>query len=134
MNNTFHTANVLVNGQKVFSMSVAKVYPLLVAKAQRKGRTKEEVDEVCSWLTGYTSEQIAEQIAKDVSYETFFHEAPQMNANCHLITGSVCGVRVESIEDPLMQKIRWLDKLVDELAKGKPMDKEEYRMSWNDQE
>ncbi len=104
-------------------MSVAKVYPLLIAKAERKGRTKEEVDEICCWLTGYTSEQISQQISKDVSYETFFQEAPQINANCHMITGSVCGVRVESIEDPLMQKIRWLDKLVDELAKGKPMDK-----------
>ncbi len=104
-------------------MSVAKVYPLLVAKAERKGRTKAEVDAVCCWLTGYTPEQIAQQIAKDVSYETFFQEAPQMNANCRLITGSVCGIKVESIEDPLMQKIRWLDKLVDELAKGKPMDK-----------
>ncbi len=104
-------------------MSVAKVYPLLVAKAERKGRTKEEVDEVCSWLTGYTSEQISQQIAKEVSYETFFHEAPQMNATGHLITGSVCGIKVETIEDPLMQKIRWLDKLVDELAKGRPMEK-----------
>lgn len=111
-----------MDNKKIFSMSVAKVYPLLVAKAERKGRTKEEVDEVCCWLTGYTPGQIAQQIAKDASYETFFHEAPQMNANCNLITGSVCGVRVESIEDPLMQKIRWLDKLVDELAKGKPMD------------
>lgn len=104
-------------------MSVAKVYPLLVAKAERKGRTKEEVDEVCGWLTGYTPEQIAQQMERNASYETFFHEAPQMNANCHLITGSICGVRVESIEDPLMQKIRWLDKLVDELAKGRPMEK-----------
>ena len=112
-----------MDNKKVFSMSVAKIYPLLVAKAERKGRTKEEVDEVCCWLTGYTSEQIEQQIAKDVSYETFFNEAPQMNANCHLITGSVCGVKVESIVDPMMQKIRWLDKLVDELAKGKPMHK-----------
>lgn len=108
---------------KVFAMSVAKVYSALVAKAERKGRTREEVDAVCSWLTGYTAEQIAEQIARDVSYETFFNEAPQMNAHCHLITGSICGVRVESIEDPMMQKIRWLDKLVDELAKGRPMEK-----------
>lgn len=104
-------------------MSVAKVYPLLVAKAERKGRTKEEVDEICCWLTGYTPEQLAQQINKEVSYEVFFNEAPQMNANCHLITGSICGIKVENIEDPLMQKIRWLDKLVDELAKGKPMHK-----------
>lgn len=112
-----------MDNNKVFSMSVAKIYPMLVAKAERKGRTKEEVDEVCCWLTGYTSEQIAQQIAKDVSYETFFNEAPQINPNSHLITGSICGIRVESIEDPLMQKIRWLDKLVDELAKGKSLDK-----------
>lgn len=104
-------------------MSVAKVYPLLVAKAERKGRTRDEVDEVCSWLTGYTPQQITEQINRDVSYETFFNEAPKMNENCHLITGSICGIRVENIEDPMMQKIRWLDKLVDELAKGKSMDK-----------
>lgn len=112
-----------MDNQKVFAMSVAKVYPLLVAKAERKGRTKAEVDEVCSWLTGYTAEQIEEQITKGVSYATFFEEAPQMNPNGHLITGSVCGVRVENIEDPMMQKIRWLDKLVDELAKGKKMEK-----------
>ena len=109
--------------KKVFSMSVARVYPLLVAKAERKGRTKAEVDEVCCWLTGYTPEQIEQQIAKDVSYETFFNEAPQINPRSHLITGSICGIKVENIEDPLMQKIRWLDKLVDELAKGKAMDK-----------
>lgn len=112
-----------MDNEKVFAMSVAKVYPLLVAKAQRKGRTPEEVDEVCCWLNGYTPEQIARQIAKGVSSRTFFDEAPQMNANSHLTTGSICGIRVESIEDPLMQKIRWLDKLVDELAKGKPMEK-----------
>lgn len=112
-----------MDNKKVFAMSVAKVYPLLVAKAERKGRTKAEVDEVCSWLTGYTPAQIAQQIEKNVSYETFFHEAPQMNPNCRLITGNICGIKVESIEDPLMQKIRWLDKLVDELAKGKSMDK-----------
>ena len=112
-----------MDNQKVFSMSVAKVYPMLVAKAERKGRTKEELDEVCCWLTGYTSEQIAEQIKKEASYETFFNEAPQMNPNSHLITGSIRRIKVESIEDPLMQKIRWLDKLVDELAKGKPMEK-----------
>lgn len=112
-----------LDNQKIFSMSVAKVYPMLIAKAERKGRTKEEVDEVCCWLTGYTPGQIAQQLARDVSYETFFNEAPQINPNSRLITGSVCGIRVESIEDPLMQKIRWLDKLVDELAKGRPLDK-----------
>ena len=107
----------------VFSMSIAKVYPLLIAKAERKGRTKEEVDQVTCWLTGYTKEQLNQQIEKEVSYEVFFAEAPQMNPNCSMITGSICGIKVQEIADPLMQKIRWLDKLVDELAKGKPMDK-----------
>ena len=109
--------------EKVFAMSVAKIYPLLAAKAERKGRTKDEVDEVTCWLTGYTKKQLNDQIERGVSYETFFREAPCMNPNCHLITGSVCGIKVQEIEDPLMQKIRWLDKLVDELAKGKPMEK-----------
>lgn len=109
--------------EKVFAMSVAKVYPLLVAKAERKGRTKSEVDEVICWLTGYSKKQLDQQLASGVSYEVFFAKAPQMNPHCYLIKGSVCGIKVEDIEDPLMQKIRWLDKLVDELAKGKPMDK-----------
>ena len=109
--------------EKVFAMSVAKVYPLLIAKATRKERTKEEVDQIICWLTGYTKEQLDSQIEIGVSYETFFNEAPQMNPNCKLITGSVCGIKVQEIEDPLMQKIRWLDKLVDELAKGRSMDK-----------
>ena len=109
--------------EKIFAMSVAKVYPLLVAKAERKGRTKEEVDEGTCWLTGYTKKQLDSQIERGVSYEAFFSEAPCMNPNCNLITGSVCGIKVQEIEDPLMQKIRWLDKLVDEIAKGKPMEK-----------
>ena len=109
--------------EKVYSMSIARVYPLLVAKVERKGRTKEEVDEVTCWLTGYTKDALNQQIQKGVSYRTFFEEAPQMNANCHLIKGVICGIRVENIEDPLMQKIRWLDKLVDEIAKGKSMDR-----------
>lgn len=104
-------------------MSVSKVYPFLVAKAERKGRTKEEVDQVTCWLTGYSKEQLQVQIEKGVSYETFFNEAPCMNVNCNLITGSVCGIKVQEIEDPLMKKIRLLDKLVDELAKGRPMEK-----------
>lgn len=107
---------------KVFAMSVGKVYPLLVAKAERKGRNSNEVDEVTCWLTGYTKEQLHSQIEKGVSYETFFAEAPQMNPNCDLIKGVVCGIRVENMENPLMQKIRYLDKLVDELAKGKKME------------
>lgn len=112
-----------MNNEKVFSMKFSKVYPLLVAKAERKGRTKAEVDTIISWLTGYNSEQVQEQLKKEVDYKTFFEQAPQMNPNCHLITGSVCGIKVQEIEDPLMQKIRYLDKLIDELAKGKAMEK-----------
>ncbi|MBP5254821.1 MAG: DUF2200 domain-containing protein [Lachnospiraceae bacterium] len=105
--------------QSVFDMKVSKVYPLLVAKAERKGRTKAEVDEVTSWLTGYDMEATD----LDVTYAEFFGNAPAYNPRAELITGSVCGVKVEVIEDPLMKKIRQLDKLVDELAKGKPMDR-----------
>lgn len=112
-----------MENKKVFAMSIAKVYPLLVAKAERKGRTRDEVDEVICWLTGYTCEQLEQQLSKGVCYRKFFEDAPQMNPNCVLIKGMICGVYVENIEDPLMQKIRWLDKLVDELAKGKSMDK-----------
>ena len=112
-----------MNNEKVFSMKFSNVYPLLVAKAERKGRIKVEVDAIISWLTGYNSEQIQEQLKKEVDYKTFFEQAPQMNPNCHLITGSVCGIKVQEIEDPLMQKIRYLDKLIDELAKGKAMEK-----------
>ncbi|MDO4623333.1 MAG: DUF2200 domain-containing protein [Eubacteriales bacterium] len=104
-------------------MKVSKVYPLLVAKAERKGRTRKEVDTVTCWLTGYTPERLCEQIEKEVDYRTFFEEAPEMNPHCHLITGSICGIKVQEIEDPLMQKIRYLDKLVDELARGKKMEK-----------
>jgi len=103
----------------VFGMKVSEVYPLLVQKAERKGRTKAEVDQVTGWLTGYDMASAD----LDVTYAEFFEHAPQMNPRASLIKGSVCGVKVEDIEDPLMQKIRWLDKLVDELAKGKPMDK-----------
>ena len=103
----------------IFDMKVSKVYPLLVQKAERKGRTRDEVDQVTAWLTGYDMKTVD----MDVSYAEFFENAPAMNPKASLITGSVCGVRVQEIDDPLMQKIRWLDKLVDELAKGKPMDK-----------
>lgn len=109
--------------EKVFSMSISKVFPLLIAKAERKGRTREEVNEIICWMTGYTDEQLTQQLEYGISYEKFFAEAPQMNPACNLIKGSICGIKVESIEDPLMQKIRWLDKMVDELAKGKPMEK-----------
>ena len=105
--------------QSVSEMKVSRVYPLLVAKAERKGRTKAEVDEVIAWLTGYDMETVD----LDVTYADFFNNAPAMNPRAALIKGSVCGVKVEEIDDPLMQKIRWLDKLVDELAKGRPMEK-----------
>lgn len=107
----------------VFSMSMAKVYPLLVQKAERKGRTKAEVDEVIAWLTGYDAAGLQGQLDKGVDLATFYAEAPCMNPNRDLIKGVVCGVRVENVEDPLMKQIRQLDKLVDELAKGKPMEK-----------
>ena len=110
-------------GHPVFSMSMAKVYPLLVQKAERKGRTKAEVDEVICWLTGYDAAGLQEQLDKEVDLTTFYAEAPCMHPNRDLIKGVVCGVRVENVEDPLMKKIRLLDKLVDELAKGKTMDK-----------
>lgn len=108
---------------RIFTTAFSKVYPLLIQKAEKKGRAKEEVDTVTCWLTGYDEHGLQEQIKKEVDFETFFSEMPQINPNAHKITGVVCGVRVKEIEDPLMQKIRWLDKLVDELAKGRPMEK-----------
>ena len=104
-------------------MPFSKVYPLYVQKAQKKGRTKQEVDEIIVWLTGYTPAALKKQIDKDVDFETFFARAPKINPAVALIKGVVCGVRVEEVDDPLMRKIRYLDKLVDELAKGKAMDK-----------
>ncbi len=104
--------------KSVYDMKFSKIYPLLVQKAEKKGRTKAEVDEVITWLTGYTQFE-----GLDVTYGEFFENAPAINPNAALIKGTVCGVRVEEIEDPLMQKMRWLDKLVDDLAKGKPMEK-----------
>jgi Uncharacterized protein conserved in bacteria len=112
-----------MTNERVFKMAFSSVYPLLVQKAERKGRTKAEVDTVIQWLTGYDEHGLQAQIVKNIDYETFFAEAPKINPNAHKITGVVCSIRVEKIEDPLMQKIRWLDKLVDELAKGKPMEK-----------
>jgi hypothetical protein len=108
---------------RVFAMSFAGVYPHYVAKAEKKGRTKEEVDECIRWLTGYTKAGLAKQIEKRTSFREFFDKAPRLNPNAPLIKGTVCGIRVEDLEDPLMQKIRWLDKLVDELAKGKKMER-----------
>jgi hypothetical protein len=109
--------------QKIYNMSFSKVYPMLVAKAERKGRTKADVDTIIFWLLGYDEQGLASQLEREVSHEVFYNEAPQINPNAAKIRGAVCGVRVEDITDPLMQKIRWLDKLVDELAKGKSMDK-----------
>lgn len=108
---------------KIFTMAFAKVYPMLVQKAERKGRTKEEVDQIIRWLTGYDQKGLDKQIKLQNDFETFFAQAPAMHPNVSLIKGVVCGVRVEEVEDPLMQKIRWLDKLIDELAKGKAMEK-----------
>lgn len=106
----------------VTQMPFAKLYPLLVNKAEKKGRTREEVDQVTAWLTGYTPEDITRLEQSDISYADFFLSAPAMNPNRMKITGKVCGVRVEEVEDPLMREIRYLDKLVDELAKGKSME------------
>jgi hypothetical protein len=104
-------------------MSFAGVYPHYIAKAEKKERTKEELDTILRWLTGYTQKALEKQIDKKVDFETFFAEAPQLNPNVSKITGVICGYRVEEIKDKLMQKIRYLDKLVDELAKGKAMEK-----------
>lgn len=106
---------------RVFKMSFGSVYPLYLQKAEKKGRTKEEVDEIIMWLTGYSREQLQHVIDTKVDFEGFFDQAPGMNPNMGLITGVVCGVRVEEIDDPLMRRIRYLDKLIDELAKGKKM-------------
>jgi hypothetical protein len=106
---------------KIFTMPFGSVYPLYVQKAARKGRSREEVNEIIAWLTGYTGEQLRQAIEDAVDLEAFFVRAPRMNPNVGRITGVVCGVRVEDIADPLMQKIRYLDKLVDELARGKKM-------------
>jgi len=104
-------------------MSFASVYPHYVQKAEKKGRTKKEVDEVISWLTGYSPEALATQIELKNNFETFFNEAPALHPNASKITGVICGLRIQEIEDPLMRKVRYMDKLVDELAKGRPMDK-----------
>lgn len=108
---------------RVFAMKFADVYPLYLEKAERKNRTKAEVDQIICWLTGYDQAGLREQIQQGNDFETFFAQAPAMNPNTSLIKGVICGVRVEDIEDPLMQKVRYLDKLIDELAKGKVMEK-----------
>ena len=109
--------------EKVFAIKFSSLYPLYVKKAESKGRSKDEVDRVIGWLTGYTPEGLQAQIASGNDLETFFAQAPRFNPNASLIKGVVCGIRVEDIEHPLMQKIRYVDKLVDELAKGKALDK-----------
>ena len=109
--------------ERIYMMKFSKVYPMYVQKAEKKGRTKDEVDTVIFWLTGYDERGLQSQIEKEVDFETFFSEAPQINPNADKIKGVICSVRVEKISDHLVQKIRWLDKLVDELAKGKPMEK-----------
>ena len=111
------------NTHRIFKMAFAKVYPMYVQKAERKGRTKAEVDLIIRWLTGYDQPGLERQIEQGKDFNAFFAEAPGMNPNTSLITGVVCGVRVEAVDDPLMQKIRYLDKLIDELAKGKKMEK-----------
>ncbi|MDD9152295.1 DUF2200 domain-containing protein [Plantibacter flavus] len=108
-------------GHRIFTTSFASVYPLYVAKAERKGHTKDEVDQVITWLTGYDDAAIERVLADGTDFETFFAEAPAMHPNASLITGLICGIRVEEIEDPLMRRVRQLDKLVDEVAKGKKM-------------
>jgi hypothetical protein len=112
-----------MDNHRVFKMSFASVYPHYVQKAEKKGRTKKELDQVICWLTGYTPQALAKQIKEKRDFESFFSEAPSLNPNVSKITGVVCGVRIEDIEHPLMRKIRYLDKLVDELAKGRPMEK-----------
>ena len=107
----------------IASMIFAKVYPLYIQKAERKSRTKAEVDEIICWLTGYDADGLKRQIADEVNFDTFFKDAPRMHPNSALIKGVVCGVRVEEIENPLVKKVRYLDKLIDELAKGKAMEK-----------
>lgn len=108
---------------RIFTTSFASVYPLYIAKAERKGRTKDEVDAIICWLTGYTRRQLAAQLKKQADFETFFNEAPGLNPARTSIKGVICGIRVEEVEDPIMRDIRYLDKLVDELAKGKAMEK-----------
>lgn len=108
---------------RIYSMPFANVYPAYINKAERKGRTKDELDQIIKWLTGYTQKQFEAQVKKETDFESFFGQAPKLNPNRTLIKGTVCGVRVEEIEEPLMREIRYLDKLIDELAQGRAMDK-----------
>jgi hypothetical protein len=113
----------MMSTHKIYKMSFSRVYPLYLSKAEKKGRTKAEVDEIIRWLTGYSQDELEAQLEKEVDFETFFAEAPQLNPARSLIKGVICGVRVEEIEEALMQNIRYLDKLVDELARGKALEK-----------
>lgn len=110
-------------GHKIYSMAFSSIYPHYITKAEKKGRTKEEVDEIIRWLTGYSQDELERQIENKTDFENFFDKAPEMNPSRELIKGVICGVRVEEIEEPLMQEIRYMDKLIDELAKGKKMEK-----------
>lgn len=110
-------------GHKIYTMAFSNVYPHYVTKAEKKGRTKAEVDEIILWLTGYSQSQLEEHLEEGTDFENFFAEAPDMNPSREMITGVICGVRVEEIEEPLMQEIRYMDKLIDELARGKAMEK-----------
>lgn len=112
-----------MDAQRVYKMIFAGVYPHYIQKAQKKGRTMQEVHEIIFWLTGYDEEALQQQLDRKTDFETFFNEAPLLNPNVSKITGVICGYRVEDIEDPLMQKVRYLDKLIDELAKGRAMEK-----------
>ncbi len=112
-----------MTNERIYKMTFSSIYALYVQKAERKGRTKEETETILRWLTGYDAQGLRAQIEKEASVETFFAEAPKIHPNAEKITGVVCGVRVEEVEEPLMRKIRQLDKLIDELAKGKPMEK-----------
>jgi hypothetical protein len=112
-----------MKNERIYKMSFASVYPHYITKAEKKGRTAEEVDIIIQWLTGYDQKGLKKQLDTKVTFETFFDEAPQLNPNVSKITGVICGYRIEEIEEPLMKKIRYLDKLIDELAKGKAMEK-----------
>ena len=112
-----------MNNEKIYNMQFSKIYPLLLNKVQKKGHTKEETDIIINWLCGYSVEDINNMLDSDITYREFFENAPLLNPNRKLITGSICKIKVEDIQDPLMQNIRYLDKLIDELAKGKQMEK-----------
>lgn len=112
-----------MRNNRIYKMPFARVYPMYVVKVEKKGRTKDEVDQIIKWLTGYSEEDIQKTLIDEIDFESFFSNAPLLNPSRTLITGMICGIRVENIEEPLMQNIRYLDKLIDELAKGKSMDK-----------